>query len=105
MMPRSLAHADLLAIAHRVRDAIEDVPPGQRPVTMRRFPKGACGDTCLLLGAYLVDCGVVGFQYVCASRGSKRDDTWVSHAWLQKVAGLERSTRSLRSQEKWPRTK
>jgi len=51
---------------------------------MRRFPSGACGDTALLFGTFLTDRSVPGFKYVCGERGRKIDDTWTSHAWLQR---------------------
>lgn len=69
--------------AETVHAAIEAVPPAERPEGMRRFPAGGCGDASLLLGAYLADRGIKGFEYVCAARGDKREDTWTSHAWLQ----------------------
>jgi len=51
---------------------------------MQDFPRGACGDASLLLGAYFNDKRVLGFGYVCGERGCKHDNTWTSHAWLQR---------------------
>ena len=48
------------------------------------FPRGACGDATLLLGALLADSGEHGFGYISAYRGKQSDRTWTSHAWLQK---------------------
>ena len=64
--------------------AINAVPVEGRPIGMHSFPRGACGDASLLLGAYLVDKGIGGFEYVCGERGSKSDNTWTSYAWLQR---------------------
>lgn len=50
---------------------------------MQKFPRGACGDSSLLLGAYLKDLGISGFSYISASRGDCVLNTWTSHAWLQ----------------------
>ena len=76
--------ATLLAMARQVRSAIEAVPPGQRPVGLRSFPQGECGEASQLLGAYLCDRRIVGFQHMRGGRGSRRDNTWEPHAWLQR---------------------
>lgn len=69
-------------LALQFRCAIESIPPEDRPIGMQSFPAGACGDTSLLFGAYLVDQGFTGFKYICGERGSKADNSWTSHAWL-----------------------
>lgn len=74
----------LLVIATRFRQAIEHIPHTQRPIGMQAFPRGACGDSALLLGAYLVDQQVPGFMYVCGELGDKSANTWTTHAWLQR---------------------
>lgn len=51
---------------------------------MELFPRGACGDTSLLFGAYLVDHSITGFKWMSGCRGDVRDNTWTSHAWLQR---------------------
>lgn len=73
----------LTAIATKFREAILRIPIDQRPEGMKRFPKAACGDTALLMGAYLADQGLRGFAYVCGTRGDHADRTWHTHAWLQ----------------------
>jgi hypothetical protein len=73
----------LLEIARQFRTVIEHIPVERRPIGMQQFPRGACGDASLLLGAYLADLGIEGFQYICGERGSMSDDSWTSHAWLQ----------------------
>lgn len=72
----------IVQLAVAMRAAIEAIPISTLPDCMKNFPQGCCGDTSLLLGAYLVDCGHEGFEYVCGERGSRADDTWTSHAWL-----------------------
>lgn len=74
----------ILEIARQFRTAIESIPPEARPIGMQCFPRGACGDAALLFGALLVDRSIPGFEYICGERGSKSDNTWVSHAWLQR---------------------
>jgi hypothetical protein len=69
-------------LASQMRKAIEAVPRAELPLPMSCFPRGACGDACLLLGAYFADQGINGFEYVCGERGSKAENTWTSHAWL-----------------------
>jgi len=75
---------ELLVVAKRVRAAIEAIPSAQRTTGLRFFPDGSSSDACQLLGAYLADLGVLGLRYVRGSLGSKRDDTWIPHAWLQR---------------------
>ncbi|MBU1362272.1 MAG: hypothetical protein KKE51_00430 [Gammaproteobacteria bacterium] len=74
----------LIQLAQEFRNAIEGISVEHRPVGMRDFPFGSCGDSSLLLGAYLSDMDIDGFFYVCGERGSKADDSWTSHAWLQR---------------------
>ncbi|MFN4327651.1 MAG: hypothetical protein ACK4FF_02140 [Limnobacter sp.] len=76
--------SQILEMATRFRGAIESIPPEARSICMQSFPNGACGDTALLFGAFLVDHGIPGFQYICGERGSQADNTWTSHAWLQR---------------------
>lgn len=75
--------APLLYLATQFRSQIEAVPLELRPEAMRAFPMGCCGDASLLLGTFLIDQGIVGFDYVCGERGDRSQNTWVSHAWLQ----------------------
>ena len=42
------------------------------------YPRGCCGNTTEMLGAYLTENGISGFEYIS---GSKSDS---SHAWLEK---------------------
>ena len=64
-------------LAHKMRSAIEAVPRQERPIGLSDFPSGACGDSALLLGAYLNDCGVEGFVYVHGERWSdERNVSW-----------------------------
>ena len=69
-------------LAMYLRRALESVPRSKLPITMQEFPRGACGDASLLLGALLADHGLHGFKYVSAARGRIDDGTWTSHAWL-----------------------
>jgi hypothetical protein len=71
-------------LAQRLRSAIQSIPSHERPIGLRSFPRGACGDASLLLGAYLADHGFDGFEYVSANRGTYSEDNWTSHAWLAK---------------------
>ena len=77
--------SDLTTIATEFRLAIQRIPSEQRPLGMRHFPRGACGDTALLMGAYLFDIGVNGFRYVSGTRGDHANHSWQSHAWLQRA--------------------
>ena len=59
------------------------MPPNCLPITFSSFPRGACGDASLILGAYLADNGFPHFVYVTGERGSHEAGTWSSHAWLE----------------------
>ncbi|WP_146042157.1 hypothetical protein [Chromobacterium sinusclupearum] len=74
----------ILEVATHFRIAIETLPIEERIVNLRSFPKGACGDASLLLGAYFSDQGIVGFNYVTGERGEVDVGTWTSHAWLRR---------------------
>ena len=75
----------VLAAAQRIRTAIETLPANVLPITFSNFPRGACGDACLILGTYLEEeCNLGAFDFVTAERGVCADNTWTSHAWLQK---------------------
>lgn len=71
-------------LALLLRSAIESTSKEERTACLARFPSGACGDASLLLGTYLEDLSIEGFEYVSAERGSKNDGTWTSHAWLER---------------------
>lgn len=74
----------ILEMAISFRTAIKSIPSEARPIGMQSFPRRACGDTALLFGAFLVDHAIPGFKYICGERGSQADNTWTSHAWLQR---------------------
>lgn len=78
------ALAELTAIATRVRQALECAPRDVLPDHWSAFPRGTCGDTSLVLCAFLADAGFAGFELVCGERGSQEDGTYSSHAWLQR---------------------
>ena len=64
-------------LATLFRSAIEKSDRSNLVIGFKNFPRGSCGDACLLLGAYLIDAGVNPLIYVSAFRGEK------SHAWLE----------------------
>lgn len=70
-------------LATTMRAALEQVPP-ELCIGLSQFPRGACGDATLLMGAWLADHGIVGFEYICGERGSQEDGTWTSHAFLHR---------------------
>lgn len=69
-------------LAGQMRAAIDSMPREDLPLQMSNFPAGACMDTSLLLGAYLVDLGHIGFELISGTRGSWDDSTGATHAWL-----------------------
>lgn len=66
--------------AERVRAALQGFNPEDLPVGLKLFPRGACGDACLLLGAALQDQELGNFRYVCGL--THKDGSNESHAWL-----------------------
>lgn len=69
-------------LASQMRNAIDALPRESLPLPMAQFPRGACGDASLLLGAFLFDKGHSSFEYICGERGNIEDNSWTSHAWL-----------------------
>ena len=80
-VPRDAALIGFLA--ERLRNAILATAPEERPVTIRDFPRGSCGDAALLLGTLLSDCGLGEFMHVGGERGDKSDQTWCTHGWIK----------------------
>ena len=72
----------LAAVAQNMRAAIDAVPKAELPETMSGFPAGCCHAASILLGTYLADCGEEGFSIISGERGSRKEGTWTSHAWL-----------------------
>ncbi|MCF6113878.1 hypothetical protein [Mesorhizobium muleiense] len=66
--------------AERVRAALQRLNPEDLPIGLKLFPRGACGDACLLLGAALQDRELGDFRYVCGL--THKDGGNESHAWL-----------------------
>lgn len=69
------------AIATSVRRALEMIDSKDLP--WPSFPRGACGDTSLVLGQVLHDTGITGFDYICGNK-YKDDGSCSSHAWLRR---------------------
>jgi hypothetical protein len=76
--------AGMTAVASRVRHALANLPKDDWPDHWRSFPGGTCADTSLVLCAFLADAGFDGFELMLCERGSQADDTYSSHAWLQR---------------------
>lgn len=68
----------LIQLSKRFRAAIMQCDPEVLIVTLRRFPRGACGDATLLLAKYLEENKYNNFEYIC---GKKERQT---HAWLER---------------------
>lgn len=80
MQPNSADINRIGQIAAAVRQAIENCSPTELP--WRAFPKGACGDTCLVLGQFLHEAGYEGVEYICGNK-YREDGRPYSHAWLR----------------------
>lgn len=68
------------ALAIAVRRAIELCDPTELP--WQHFPRGACGDTALILGQVLHEAGITGFEYICGNKYNE-NGACSSHAWLR----------------------
>lgn len=75
--------ATITVVATRLRQALVVLSRKETPDHWTDFPGGTCGDTSLVLGAFLADAGFDGFELVNAERGSQGNGTYSSHAWLQ----------------------
>jgi hypothetical protein len=76
---------ELIEIASAFRKAIESIPASERPITLREFPVGSCGDASLLLGTYLIELGENPFDYMLGdTTDNHADSSWSSHAWIQR---------------------
>ena len=53
----------------------------RKDILFRNFPTGCCGDTCYLLGQYLLHKGI-RTKYVCGTYYGDGSENIQSHAWL-----------------------
>lgn len=65
------------------RTAILKCHPEEFPkyMSLKRFPIGACGDTCILLGRFLNENDFLYVDYVCGGKTVKGE--LATHAWLE----------------------
>ena len=68
-------------LATRFRNAIESLNVTELPLTLHKFPRGSCGDTCEMLGAYFIDQNLGEFKYIRAKRWEGHNEE--SHGWLK----------------------
>jgi hypothetical protein len=68
--------------AEKFRLAIEQCDKKILPLTFRYFPKGSCGDTCLILGQYLKDSNLGVLKYILG-KTYKDNQNYSTHAWLK----------------------
>ncbi len=66
------------------KTAIESSNPSARPIGLREFPFGSCSDASFILGSYLKHLGYGEFKHICGQRGTHEDNSWTTHAWLEK---------------------
>jgi len=67
--------------AKKFRLAVEQCDKTTLPDTFRDFPRGSCGDTCLILAKYLKDSDMGVFNYVLG-KIYKDNQNYYTHAWL-----------------------
>ncbi len=80
MSTDTIDSARIVQIATALRQAIERCPKTKLP--WENFPRGACGDTTLVLGQLLFDHGIAGFKYISGQKHWP-DGRFSTHAWLQ----------------------
>ncbi len=68
--------------AGKFRLAIEQCDKKILPDTFRSFPKGSCGDTCLILAKYLKESNLGVFNYILG-KIYKDNQNYYTHAWLK----------------------
>lgn len=67
----------------RVRVALETLAAEGRWPALGSFPQRGGAQVAALLGAYLVDRGLQGFESVRGERGQRDDDSLEVHHWLR----------------------
>lgn len=75
----------LRKVATVFRDTISTMRGSEFPSNCQlaySFPRGACGDTSMLLGKYLLDEFKIDCNYVCGSSLIDGQEGW-THAWLE----------------------
>lgn len=74
-------------LAAAFRRALDLLPGNLRPIALRDFPRGSCGDASDLLGTYLVERGLGPFEWVSADRTAGCNG-WQcqTHVWLRQNA-------------------
>ena len=73
-----MSKESIITVVSRFRDAIEKYVSNKPIFILSSFPAGNCGHTSYMLGAYLHECGLGDFNYICGWKGEQ------SHAWLEK---------------------
>jgi hypothetical protein len=71
------------ALATNFRSAIEKCDKSVL-ITFENFPRGSCGDACLLLAKYLQNNGCGVFNYICGVIYGPEEYDEQSHAWLER---------------------
>jgi hypothetical protein len=78
-----LTKTDIIkTLAEKLRAAILATPREERPISLRDFPHGSCGDATLLLGTYLSEHGLGDFMYISAARSTPAGGIW-THGWAE----------------------
>jgi hypothetical protein len=70
-------------LATKLRGAIEASPTSSRPIRVREFPNGSCGEASYILGAFLADNGIRGFKYQ-SGKNFTVPNRFYYHAWLER---------------------
>lgn len=81
---------ELFQIAADFRRGIEqakDAGEFDGDISFTTFPRRCCGDTCYLLGHYLLERGIQTY-YVGGSYGQWDSENYQSHAWLKTEDGI-----------------
>lgn len=70
-------------LSRKFRQAIEvTLMNGMLPDDMSNFPRGACGNSALLLGTFLTNEGMGVFTYTFGTYSEKHSSKINSHAWI-----------------------
>ncbi len=81
---RNMCKKSIIQLVTEFRNAIDKAKANGEfdgDFSFRHFPRGCCGDTCYLLGQYLLANGISSW-YVCGNYYGK-NDFFQSHAWLR----------------------
>ena len=70
-------------LAYALRSEIQAIESSERPIRLKLFPRGSCGDASLILHSLINDAGIAGSRTAHATRVGADGMSWPTHAWVE----------------------